>query len=633
MATALKEQGNDLYKAGRHAEAVKKYDEALQALKGLTDDDAKDTTTKCRLNKVACLLKLQGYAAAAHECRNVIQAEPENAKALFRLGQAAELLGDYGTAQRALTDSIKLQPSLKEPRDLLAQIQARLKANPRLEQALQDMSLIEERGLRALNYADLKAARQQLELLLKDSRAHKEAHWEARALLALALLCEDDGETEAATDYIDAARRKLTAADDRRAELYCLQTHAIVFIDRGYFKEALPLLEGGLMLAQEMGEKGLSARFLCNLALVHTLSGEYARGVEDGTLAVSSARERNDRHFEAVAGSVLAQALRKSRMYESAYDVLENATRHAEAIGYAHVLGATLREAAFLALEDTRGSGGGGGEGLEEEGDGEAAKVATRVKKALSLLDRCHKISTANGLRRAACDDALNLYTTRLKYNNVIGGGKEARERDLKGLAGAIKEATSIQYKRCRLDLLLAISLGYMRDSMNESGWTSAASDLEEAEGYLESAVKLVEKGSDAEKTKYVEIHAMIYTNKCLCHLLRVSVGTGKETPDLEEWHRDDQALNALRCAEQCLCVATGQEDPIVAAARATDAAGLVNLGVAMLAAGRHSSEQHEADVPAAKAKAKGLLERVLGLEGVVREVQERAKTALAATV
>ena len=55
MATALKEQGNDLYKAGRHAEAVKKYDEALQVLKGLTDDDAKDTTTKCRLNKVACL--------------------------------------------------------------------------------------------------------------------------------------------------------------------------------------------------------------------------------------------------------------------------------------------------------------------------------------------------------------------------------------------------------------------------------------------------------------------------------------------------------------------------------------------------------------------------------------------------
>ena len=91
------------------------------------------------------------------------------------------------------------------------------------------LSLVEERALRALNTADVKRARGSLELMLKDARVNREAHWEVRALLGLALLCQDEGEPSAAQDYMDAARRKLTVEEDRRAELYCLQvrTHAL----------------------------------------------------------------------------------------------------------------------------------------------------------------------------------------------------------------------------------------------------------------------------------------------------------------------------------------------------------------------------------------------------------------------
>ena len=169
-AEACRERGNAHFKAGEFARAREEYDTALKALAQLQEEDtAREATTKCRLNKAACLLKLQGYAAAGAECRRVIEAEPDNAKAHFRLGQAAEKLGDYASAQRSLTDAIKLSPSLKEPRELLEQVKARLKANPRLEQALQDMALVEERALRALNHADIKRSRQQLELLLKDA--------------------------------------------------------------------------------------------------------------------------------------------------------------------------------------------------------------------------------------------------------------------------------------------------------------------------------------------------------------------------------------------------------------------------------------------------------------------------------
>ena len=68
----------------------------------------------------------------------------------------------------------------------------------RQENIFADLQLVEERAFRALHFADLPRARQQMELLLKDARAHEEVHWEARALLALALLCSEEGETEAA---------------------------------------------------------------------------------------------------------------------------------------------------------------------------------------------------------------------------------------------------------------------------------------------------------------------------------------------------------------------------------------------------------------------------------------------------
>jgi len=236
-ATRAREAGNAFFKSSEYAKANERYGAAIALLESAKAEPADaiaeaamhDTMTKCRLNSAACLLKLQGYTAASAQASAVINAEPGNAKAHFRLGQALAALGDLPNAQASLTEAIKLDPSVREPRDALAALKARIKANPRLEQVLQDLSLVEERALRALNTADVKRARGSLELMLKDARVNREAHWEVRALLGLALLCQDEGEPSAAQDYMDAARRKLTVEEDRRAELYCLQvrTHAL----------------------------------------------------------------------------------------------------------------------------------------------------------------------------------------------------------------------------------------------------------------------------------------------------------------------------------------------------------------------------------------------------------------------
>ena len=52
-------------------------------------------------------------------------------------------------------------------------------------------------------------------------------------MLGLALLCQDQGEAEAAQDYLDASHRKLEGSDDKRAELFSLQTTAVILIDNG----------------------------------------------------------------------------------------------------------------------------------------------------------------------------------------------------------------------------------------------------------------------------------------------------------------------------------------------------------------------------------------------------------------
>ena len=170
-AEAARECGNALFKAQSYAEASQKYVDAMALLQKIDDaagsEARQESLHKCRLNRAACLMKLQGYAAARRECEAVLRDDEAHAKAHFRLGQASEALGELNEAQQSLTTAIRLSPQLREPRDTLDALKARLKARPNLDNTMQDLRLVEERALRALHHADLPRARQQMELLLK----------------------------------------------------------------------------------------------------------------------------------------------------------------------------------------------------------------------------------------------------------------------------------------------------------------------------------------------------------------------------------------------------------------------------------------------------------------------------------
>jgi len=285
----------------------------------------------------------------------------------------------------------------------------------------------------------------------------------------------------------------------------------------------------------------------------------------------------------------------------AALELLTDANRIAETLGYSHLLSASLRQLALLELDGSN-----------------AAPRALAVQEAVKKLQRCHKISTSNGLIRAACDDALNMHAARLEHR--IGARSEA----LAGLEAALKEAKSIQYKAAQVDLHIALAAGYMCHPEGGAGRTADPAYLVKADEHLEAALKLAEPESTA--------HAHILAQQSLIHVLRANLGGTHPPSSPADTEEVAPALQALRCATESLCMRTGTANLAAALEAAVDPAALTNLGVAMLTAQRTTWEQPEPDATAAAATAKSIFDRALGAAAKenIAEVRGRALLAMA---
>lgn len=124
-----------------------------------------------------------------------------------------------------------------------------------------------------------------------------------------------------------------------------------------------------------------------------------------------------------------------------------------------------------------------------------------------------------------------------------------------------------------------------------------------------------------------------VLTQLSLLHLLRANTGTASTATSDDGGGASDEggeALKALRCAEQALCMSSGVADPVEAVLSGTNVAGLINFGVAALSAQRASASDAAPDAAAAAASAKPALERAIGLAGEDHEARGRALLALA---
>ncbi|KAM8874991.1 peptidyl-prolyl cis-trans isomerase FKBP8 isoform 1-T2 [Spinachia spinachia] len=121
LAGLKRERGNVHYQRGDYAFAVNSYSIALQITESSSkvdispeeENELMGVRVKCLNNMAASQLKLDHFDAALKSCVSALEHEPENIKALFRMGKVLSLKGEYTEAVKTLRKALKLEPSNK----------------------------------------------------------------------------------------------------------------------------------------------------------------------------------------------------------------------------------------------------------------------------------------------------------------------------------------------------------------------------------------------------------------------------------------------------------------------------------------------------------------------------------------
>jgi len=85
----LKEEGDKHYKAASFEEAIKSYTKCIDKSPPL------ELKVKCLSNRSACYKQLSNFDGTIEDCSTVLEAEPENVKAIIRRAQAFEAVERY----------------------------------------------------------------------------------------------------------------------------------------------------------------------------------------------------------------------------------------------------------------------------------------------------------------------------------------------------------------------------------------------------------------------------------------------------------------------------------------------------------------------------------------------------------
>ncbi|KAK3100451.1 hypothetical protein FSP39_020087 [Pinctada imbricata] len=123
LVKSIKDCGNGAFKEQKFELAKKKYKKCMRYLNevdnnmNLSEELEKEVETNylipISLNIAACSLKLQQYDEAIEKCDDVLAADKQNVKALFRKGQAQSAMKNWDDALVNLTEASKVDPNDK----------------------------------------------------------------------------------------------------------------------------------------------------------------------------------------------------------------------------------------------------------------------------------------------------------------------------------------------------------------------------------------------------------------------------------------------------------------------------------------------------------------------------------------
>ncbi|KAF8670330.1 hypothetical protein HU200_050878 [Digitaria exilis] len=136
---AAVERAHELYRGGRHREALELYSAALAAARGPAQRIALHS------NRAACYLKLHDFHKAAEECTSVLELDREHAGALMLRAQTLVTLKEYQSALFDVNRLIEINPSSEVYRNLQARLKTQLSLAPIPECEEESLYLEEEK--------------------------------------------------------------------------------------------------------------------------------------------------------------------------------------------------------------------------------------------------------------------------------------------------------------------------------------------------------------------------------------------------------------------------------------------------------------------------------------------------------
>ncbi|KRX10096.1 Cyclophilin-like peptidyl-prolyl cis-trans isomerase domain [Pseudocohnilembus persalinus] len=136
FAAKCKQEGNNFYKNKELQQAQDKYTEGIEWLETMYDNSKAMEDQRIIRNNLAAVHLAQGNAnGAINQTSKILEAEPENQKALFRRGQAYRMTKNYEAAKTDLKLLYKLDPKNNACISELQAVQKALKAQQEKEKS------------------------------------------------------------------------------------------------------------------------------------------------------------------------------------------------------------------------------------------------------------------------------------------------------------------------------------------------------------------------------------------------------------------------------------------------------------------------------------------------------------------
>jgi CHAT domain-containing protein/Tfp pilus assembly protein PilF len=312
----LQQQARNLEKAGKYPEAIRKYEESLNAAE--------------RLNNQAGVAK---NLIAIGSIRIKLGDHSEALKLIQRGKELAEQLNEkliIISALVAISEIDERQSRFQEAHqgaNQALQIALELKDNQSLAAAYRSI------GHCYYSQGQFKMALKNYEEALKYAEATKNPSELCRSLIAMGVAISDTGELDEGIQIMHSALEKAEEAGERPMILSILSEMGVAYKNSGMFEESAEYYDRGLRAAEEMGQKEAKARILNNLGVLNANEGRNDEAIHYYHQSLRIAEELKNRRGIALLLNNIGNIYRSEGRLEEALSYFERSLKTREEIG------------------------------------------------------------------------------------------------------------------------------------------------------------------------------------------------------------------------------------------------------------------------------------------------------------